>query len=56
MVYSTVNTFEMSSVGYVNMALFKVASDTFLHTFPLLKWLELSQYVGRSHSMLVVAV
>jgi hypothetical protein len=28
----------------------------FLHQSPLLKWLELSQYVGSSHSMLVVAV
>jgi hypothetical protein len=36
--------------------LFKVASDTFITSiFPLLKWLELSQYVGSSHSMLVVA-
>ena len=53
------------------MALFKVASDTFITSrwqdavggkvasdkfFPLLKWLELSQCVGSSLSMLVVAV
>ena len=36
-----------------------MASDIFYilsHQFPLLKWLELSQCVGSSHSMLVVAV
>ena len=33
------------------MALFKVASDTFITSiFPLLKCLELSQYVGSSHT------
>jgi hypothetical protein len=60
MVSSTVYTYEMSNVGYVNIILsgilLKWLVIHFLHQCLLLKWLELSQYVGSSHSMLVVAV